>query len=259
MLNFIINLLYLIFFGSQLITCIFLIIRTIKIKQSNLLPLILFFFFNPLEVILILLVGSSTIVNMLSNICLVIFTKYTFFREKKSPFWYLLISLIMLKIIDVVLKVYIPFSIPLNFVVSAPQVPLFYLYLTLSSLSILLSYPWLGLTAIKYYKSIKTKNVEPWIKTRYQLIGYSSLIMIINGILYFLFPIDSYSWEQLYPFIIGLLITINTTIFSISNLIAWIMPKRLKDYLNRDYKAIVDENLTEGEIMNKIREDTNKE
>jgi len=98
--------------------------------------------------------------------------------------------------------------------------------------------------------------MEPWIKIRYKLIGYSSLIMLINGILYFLFPIETYSWEQLYPFIIGLLITINTTIFSISNLIAWIMPQRLKDYLNRNYKGSVDENLTENEIMKKIREET---
>jgi hypothetical protein len=193
---------------------------------------------------------------MLSNICLVIFTKYTFFREKKSSFIFLLVSLIIVKIIDFVLKLYIPFSIPLSFVLEPVEIPFFYLYVTVSSLSILLSYPWLGLTALKYYKSIKPKEMEPWIKIRYKLIGYSSLIMLINGILYFLFPIETYSWEQLYPFIIGLLITINTTIFSISNLIAWIMPQRLKDYLNRNYKGSVDENLTENEIMKKIREET---
>lgn len=247
-----------IFFGSQLITCIFLVIRTIKIKQLNLIPLTLFFFFNPLEIILILLVGSSLVVNMFSNICLVIFTKYTFFREKKSPYMYLLISLIIVKVIDFVLKIYIPFSIPLNFVLSPPEVPYFYIYLIISSLSILLSYPWLGLVALKYYSSIKVKDVEPWIKTRYRLIGYSSLIMIINGGLYFLFPIDTYSWEQLYPFIVGLWITINTTIFSVANLIAWIMPQWLKNYLNRNYKGTLDENLTEVEIMNKIREETSQ-
>ena len=257
MLQLIINLLYVIFFGSQLITCIFLIIRTFKIKQLNLIPLILFFLLNPLEILLILLIGSSITINMISNICLVIFTKYTFFREKRSPFIFLLISLIIVKAVDLVLKLYIPFSLLLNFILNPSKIPYFYLYLTVSSLAILLSYPWLGLTTLKYYRSIKTKDIEPWIKVRYQLISYSSLIMIINGILYFLFPIDSYSWEQLYPFFIGLWITINTTIFSISNLVAWIMPNSLKKYLNRNYQGKVEENLTEVDIMNKIREDIN--
>ena len=100
--------------------------------------------------------------------------------------------------------------------------------------------------------------MEPWIKARYLFIGYSSLIMILNSVLYYLFPIDSYSWEQLYPFIIGFWVTINTTIFSISNLVAWIMPSKLKKYLNRNYQGIIEDNLNEKEIMNKIREDTNK-
>ena len=258
MSDFVINLLYLILLGSQLITGFFLIIRTIKVKELNLIPLVLFFFLNPFEVLLDFLVGTAIAVNMLSNISLVIFTKLTFFRDRKSIFMYLLVSLIIVKVITFILQLFIPFSIPLSFVVSPSQVPYFYLYLVLISLSVLLSYPWLGSLALKYYHSIKARDIEPWIKARYRLVAYSSLIITINSILYLLIPIDTYDWEQLNSFIIGLLITINTTIFSIANLFAWVIPKKLKNYFNRHYQGVIEEELTEDEIMNKIREDLHK-
>ena len=258
MLELVINLLYAIFFGSQLITAIFLLIRAIKIRQLNLIPLVLFFFLNPLEILLVLLVGSSIVVNMLSNISLLFFTKLTFFRDRKSAFTYLLALLILAKIIDVILKLYIPFSIPLSFVITPSEVPYFYLYLSLTSLSILLSYPWLGFTALRYYHSIKAREIEPWIKIRYKLIGYSSLIITINSILYLLMPINTYDWEQLNSFIIGLFITIDTTIFSLANLLAWVIPKKLKNYFNRHYQGIIEEDLTEDEVMKKVREDLDK-
>ncbi|MFW9929760.1 MAG: hypothetical protein ACFFD1_10245 [Candidatus Thorarchaeota archaeon] len=258
MLDLIINLLYALYLGIQLITCIFLMIRTIKIKQLSLIPLVLFFFFNPLELILIFLTNTSLIVNMLSNICLVIFTKVTFYRERKSAFIYLLIALIIVKIIDFMLKLYIPFSIPLNFIVSPLLVPYYYLFLVITSSSIILSYPWLSIAALKYYNKVKVREIEPWVKFRYKLIGYSTLIISLNGLLYLFIPIDTYNWERLDSFIIGLLIIINTTIFSIANLIAWLMPQILKNYLNRNYQGTIEQNLTEEEIMNKIREDTSK-
>ena len=258
MLELIIDWLYVIYFGSQLITATFLLFRTIRIKQLNLIPLVLFFFLNPLEILLVLLVGTSNIVNMFSNISLVLFTKYTFFRDRKSIFMYLLVSLIIVKVTDFILKLYIPFSLPLRFVVSPSEIPYFYLFLVVSSLSILLSYPWLGLTALRYYHSIKTRDIELWIKIRYKLIGYSSLIITINSVLYLLMPINTYNWEQLNSFIIVLLITIDTTIFSLANLFAWVMPKTLKTFFNRHYQGVKEEDLTEDEIMNKVREDLDK-
>ncbi|MFX0023056.1 MAG: hypothetical protein ACFE9S_12085 [Candidatus Hermodarchaeota archaeon] len=255
----VINILYLIYLGSQLITSIFLLIRTIKLKQFNLIFLVLFFFLNPLEVIFILIVGSSAIINMLSNISLVIFTKYTFFREKKSPFLFLLISLVIIKVTDFFLKVFIPFSLPLNFILTPLEVPFFYLYLILTSLSVLLSYLWLGLASLKYYKLIKIENVEPWIKKRYLIIGYSSLIITLNSIVYLLFPTNTYDWEAIFPFTLGLLLTINTTIFSLSNLVAWIMPQKLKNYFNKDYQGIVEEDLSEDELMKTIKEQLDEE
>jgi hypothetical protein len=259
MLALVIDLLYLIFLGSQFITSIFLLVRMIKLKQPNLLFLMLFFFLNPLEVIFILIIGSSAIINMLSNISLVIFTKYTFFKERRSPFLFLLTSLVIVKVIDLVLKIFIPFSIPLNFVLNSSEIPFFYLYLIVTSSSILLSYLWLGLSSLKYYKLIKGENIEPWVKKRYQIIGYSSLIITLNSIVYLLFPINTYNWEAIFPFTLGLLLTINTTIFSISNLVAWIMPKRLKNYLNKGYQRINDEDLSEAELMKIIKKQLDEE
>jgi hypothetical protein len=225
----------------------------IKLKQFNLFFLALFFFLNPLEIIFILIIGSSAIINMLSNISLVIFTKYTFFREKKSPFLFLLILLVIVKVSDLIIKLFIPFSIPLNFVLTPSEIPFFYVYLILTSSSVLLSYLWLGLASLKYYKLIKVENIEPWIKKRYQIIGYFSIIISLNSIIYLLIPSNTYDWEAIFPFTLGLLLTINTTIFSLSNLIAWIMPQRLKNYYNKDYQRIIEEDFSEDELMNTIK------
>ncbi len=259
MSEFVINILYLIYLGSQLITSIFLLIRMIKLKQFNLLFLVLFFFLNPLEIIFILIIGSSAIINMLSNISLVIFTKYTFFKERKSPFLFLLFSLVIVKLSDFILKIFIPISIPLNIVLTPSEIPFFYLFLILTASSVLLSYLWLGLASLKYYKLIKVENIEPWIKKRYQILGYSSIIITLNSIIYLLFPPNTYDWEAIFPFTLGLLLTINTTIFSLSNLIAWIMPQRLKNYLNKDYQGIVEEDLSEDELMKTIKKQLDEE
>lgn len=254
----VVDLLYLIYFVVQLSTCVFLSIRMYKTKQMSLLPLIIYFLFKPMEIIFILIFGTSLIIGAIGNISLVFFTKYTFYKEKRSPFLVLLALLILLTISFNLLIFFIPFSLPLSFIVSESEIVYFYIYLLMNSLFALLTYPWLGLSSLRYYNSIKNQNIEPWIKKRYQIIGFSSLIITLNSIVYLFFPIDGISLEHLELFVVVVILLINTVIFSFGNLIAWIMPQKLKDHFNRNYQIIIEEDISEKELLETIKTQLSK-
>jgi hypothetical protein len=129
----------------------------------------------------------------------------------------------------------------------------YYLYLSIISLFTLITYLWFGVSSISYYKTIVNQRIEPWIKKRYFILGLSSLIASMNGIIYLLFPFNSTSFEELFTFVVGLLLEINFLIFSIGNLLAWLMPKQLKDYFNKDFQPLQEETLSEKELMEEIK------
>jgi len=73
-----------------------------------------------------------------------------------------------------------------------------------------------------------------------------------------LIPFNSLSFEELDAFILGVLIAFMTLIFSVGNLIGWIMPRKLKNYFNRNYKPIEEETFSEIELMKIIRKELSK-
>jgi len=117
---------------------------------------------------------------------------------------------------------------------------------------------WLGITAIKYYNSIKSLNIEPWIKKRYQLIGLSSIIYSFSLFIYYFFPfrvIDVFA----FPYIIYGYIILGFTIFySLCMFLAWIMPKRLKKFFNKDFKQPIDKEYSENELIEIINKELDK-
>ena len=80
-------------------------------------------------------------------------------------------------------------------------------------------------------------------------IGYSSLAFAINGILLFFIPLEE-GYSNLF---ITIPIAITIILFSIGNLIGWIMPQKLKDFFNRNYKVPTDDSLSEKDLIDKIK------
>jgi hypothetical protein len=132
---------------------------------------------------------------------------------------------------------------------------LIYYYYILFSISVsnLISHGWLGYVSIRYYWSLKSEKVAPWIKKRYLLIAISSFIYILNIFLYFLFPyknVDIY----VFPNILISYTLVGIVIFySFGMFIAWIMPKKLKFYFDRDFQPTEEKEFTEQELMERIK------
>ena len=241
----------------QIIVGSFLLYKLIITKLMNLLPLILFFMINPIEGLFIIFQFPyiyTHITIFISNICLLFFTKYTFYRDVRSGFYLILGIVIFLKLLDFILKIFIPFSSIGGIELINSQLGFHFLFLSIISLVLLLSYLWLAYSSLNYYKSIKSLPIQTWVKMRYLILGISSVIISFNGIFYLFMPFNAKSFEELQTFIKGLLILIMVLIFSVGNLIAWMMPTKLKNYFNRNYKSFKEEHLNEKELMDLLKD-----
>ncbi|KON28827.1 hypothetical protein AC481_00210 [miscellaneous Crenarchaeota group archaeon SMTZ-80] len=247
----------------QLIVGIFLLVKMIKTKRYNLSPLILFFIISSTKIIFFTIFPSLLILFLIliqfPNILLLIFTKLTFFKYKKSAFKILLLTLIAVRSIDFIIRSIFRISIPMTYYLDESNL-IYYFYILFSiTISYLFSHFWLGLIAFKYYNSIKPVNIEPYVKRRYQLIALGSLIYFLSIFLYYLIPYNVIG-AFAFPNIIYSYIILAVTIFySMCMFIAWIMPKRLKRYYNRNFERPSDKEYDENELMEIINKELKKD
>ena len=240
----------------QLVVAMFLLYKMFKTKRYNLTPLILFFIFSSIRIIFLVIVPSLRpiylVVVQFPSILLLIFTKLTFFKYKKSPFTLFLIILIIVRTIDFIVRLNFNISVPMTVDLSESNLIYYYYILFSISISYSLSHGWLGCVSIRYYWTLKSEQIAPWIKKRYHIIAISSFIYLFNIFPFFLFPyknVDIYAFPNiLYSYmLVGIII-----LYSFGMFIAWIMPKKLKSYFDKDFKPAEEKELSEQELMDRI-------
>ncbi len=244
-----------------IIVGIFLSIKVIKMKLNNLIPLIIFFFFNGLEVILLALSVPFIIYHVIvfiSNISMIIFVKVMFYKDSKSIFKYVIGMAIVVKIIDFILRSYIPYPLDETMELGLPGMPFYYLNLALTATIVSLTYPWLAYSAFSSYKSLKEKPVNPWIKKRYLIIGIVASITTLESVYYMLIPYTPELLDNLQYASMFLLIASSEAIFSLGNALAWMMPRKLKQYFDRNFKPSEVEVIPEKDLLERIKNELTK-
>ena len=247
----------------QLIVSLFLLVKMFRTKQYNILPLILFFLINSIRLFIYVFtpfILFYLILIQIPNILLLIFIKTTFYKDKKSPFKYLLMILIFIRSIDLWIRLQYGITIPMRFPLHESHIIFYYYILFSISISFLFSHLWLGIVSIRYFKSIKSIEIEPWIKKRYQIIGIASSTYSLSILLYYFFPHNVAVEPTLSnpnPIIVFLLlcITFLTIFYSISMFIAWVMPNKLKAFFNRNFQIISDREYEENELLDLIKKE----
>jgi len=243
---FIINL----FIGS------YLLIRIRKTDLSNIYWLSFYFFFTVIEYLLRMVyaagrpsVGVNSIswiyfiFNLTGHFSLIFFVKYTFYTDRKSSFSFILISVIITKIFNIVL--YAITDIELSAV----------LYLSVQgSTTFIISITsfWLSYASLSAYHKIKRSEISPWVKKRYLIVGISAIFLAAQSFPIILFPYRA-SFESPLMATITILIVFLNIIFAVLSLIAWVMPKKIKDYFNRNYSKSEDEDLSEEELLAQVK------
>jgi hypothetical protein len=241
----------------QLIVAIFLSIKMFKTKRYNLTPLILFFLINSLRLIFYLtpsLFIIFLVIIQFIDVLVVIFVKLTFFKGRKSLFPFFLLGLIIVRFFDFIIRLNFQISVPMTHVLVESNL-IFYYYIVFSiTYTFLVSHFWLGYVALKYYNSIKSASIEPWIKRRYQIIGFGSLVYGLSIFIIYLIPYDVIGTYS-FPNIIYNYITLFFTLYySLSMFIAWIMPNWLKKKFNKGFELIKDEEYSENELLELIKQ-----
>jgi hypothetical protein len=190
------------------------------------------------------------LISELAVIFLLFFIKSTFYKESKMSFRIVLIITIILNIIDTTLRLLFSFKIPPTSPINPLEIPYYYLLVATVSIQLTISIFWLSYAELSMFKRIIKYNLEPWVKKRYLILGFSSAFFLLNGFILPLLPIEG-AYEIL-PFTI--IVAISIFVFSIGNLIGWVMPKKLKKYLNRNYVKTSDEVLSEKDLIDKINQ-----
>ncbi|MFX0072827.1 MAG: hypothetical protein ACFFAO_17245 [Candidatus Hermodarchaeota archaeon] len=232
-------------------------------KLYNMLPLSIFFLFSAIQPILSLMTLPSIffqIIHYIPAICLLIFVKLTFYRDKKSPFKLFMFIVITLKIVSLLIGIFIaPFTFPMLSTVSKKEIIYFLIYKLIACVNLTISYSWLAYSALKYHQTIKHQSIEPWIKRRYQIIGFSALILLIEAVAILFWPNSAEGLRDPQALLIGFIMTLETVIFSIGSIIGWMMPKKLKNYFNKDFTYGIEEPLDEDKLLEKIKSELSKE
>ena len=179
-------------------------------------------------------------------ICMVLFIHYTFYLDRKNPTFYFFIMSVIAGILIIIFHVLFDHINPLE------------LYNTIASITQIIGnlviFSWLIYASYKAFQNVKNDDtLDDWVKMRYKLVIFYSLLGIFVAIAY---GTMSSTEVNLY----NILIFFATIVYQIVQLIAWTMPKFLRNFYNRHFMAhtsssnIIDE-LSEEEIIIKLGED----
>jgi hypothetical protein len=116
---------------------------------------------------------------------------------------------------------------------------------------------WLSFASLSAYYKIKKSEISPWVKKRYLIVGISSIFLAAQSFPIILFPYRA-SFESPLMATITILIVFLNIIFAILSLIAWVMPKKLKDYFNRNFTKFEDEKISEEQLLERIKSQISK-
>ncbi len=239
---------------SILGTGVFLIYRMIKKKLYNLFGLALFFILYSIQ-LLGEFIFPDIVKAFYSQICimfLILFIKEVFYKESKDFFPnFMIISFVILKAFDFYFRFHFSFQVPLLVTINADQIPLYYIFVTITVLEVSPPLIWLGYKAIRTIVNLKNYEIGPWVRKRYLLIASSALVLATSDIFTFILPPGG--GYKVVPPAFMIFTAFSFLIFTFGNSIAWMMPKRLKGYFNRGHTLPKDEVLSENELLEKIR------
>jgi hypothetical protein len=192
-------------------------------------------------------------------ILIVIFTNQTFHKNRNSQGTLILIIIIFLAIFMIVFHTEYVYL----FVIEIPheRSPFtFYLKQGVDLVFTFLTFAWMSWSSNEAYKKLKNQDIEPWIKARYKLISMSSFLISLQGIPEIFRPWDLPPSEITHPSILIIfgITAILAMICSLTITLAWFMPNRLKNYYNKDFSVIEDEEYSEEELIKKISEELKK-
>ncbi|NHJ22843.1 MAG: hypothetical protein EAX91_18010 [Candidatus Lokiarchaeota archaeon] len=244
-------------FYILLLTGVVIFIRMIQKKMINLLGLVLFFILyaiqtNPPTFLPEYLVFTFAYITPFS---LVFFIKFTFYRNRKSTFPFIIASLVVLIILEILLKLSFQFQPGFAYPSNPNELPFFIIYIVVRSLQWLVVMVWYSISVFRSYSVFRKIDIPAWLKVRYLLVGISTLIFSIDTSLSILLIINDFNviLFLIYASIVDVLL------FTAVNVVAWAIPfKALIQFFNREPRETL-EDVKEIEVLEKVKSELKRD
>lgn len=238
-------------FYTILLTGVVIFIRMLQKKMINLLGLVLFFILYALQTNPPPLLPEYITMNFvfLSLFSLAFFIKYTFYRGRKSAFPYVIVSLVILRVWQLILKVIFQFQPGFVYPSNSGYIPFFFMYIIVTALQELILMIWYSISVFRSFNNFRKLGIRKWIKVRYLMVGISTIIFSIDASLSILLVINDIG---VFLFLIYASI-INILLFTTVNVVAWVIPfKTLLYFMKKETRQSL-EDVSESEIMAKVK------
>ena len=178
-----------------------------------------------------------------------IFTKFTFYENRQSIFKSIVILNTVNYIILAIPKILLLLNLYEDILMSHTVRILDNVF---SITWAIIVFGWLVYSGIESYIQLKDKKVQPWIKKRLLLVIFSAFINMMISV-----PdlIDELTNQILHDYVFYFQMVLIAT-FMVLQFLAWIMPKRLKNFFNRGYVIEKDDDigLAEADIIKQMSE-----
>ncbi|MFX1398991.1 MAG: hypothetical protein ACFFAS_18345 [Promethearchaeota archaeon] len=174
----------------------------------------------------------------------IIFIKLTFYKDRKSPISILLAIIIPISVLQWILSGIHDIGLNKSFLM------FFFGGRLLFSILQVITYGWLAYSFLKtYLKTRNNKMLEPWVKARYLLIITYASAKLVVGLLMPFSPITITPLDWIFIPMAVAAFTVMPSLF-----LAWVMPKGLKKWLNRNFIIKEEEIFSEEELMKQLEE-----
>ncbi len=246
--------LYPIYIVIQLIYGVFLLNRALKTRVHALVTLFLISVFMALDVIVSDLDLSPPVLRNLVvmnyPILYLIFTKYAFYRGRKSRYKALLAVLCTLRIVQFIEISMFNYTMPpIRPVDTAEKLFQYSFHIAIISVMHLISLVYLARASLLAHRDAEKSHLGPWIIKRNMLLAIGAILFVIQPIFWIFIPLDGSayvgSWQG---FAMGLANMCTGLAHVFINLFSWVMPAWLKAWLNRGHpqaKVVIPEGLPE--------------
>ena len=244
-------------FYTLLLVGFVILFRMIQKKMVNLLGLVIFFIFFALQTNPPAFLPDffTMIFAYFSLFSLAFFIKFTFYQGRKSAFPFVITSLTILRVVEIIFKSLFNFQPGFSYPSNLEEIPYFFTYILVIASQSLLVMMWYSYSVLKSYNNFRKLKIGAWLKIRYLMLGIGTIIFLIDTSLSFLLLIDDFS---IILFLIYASI-FDVLLFTVVNFIAWVIPfKSLIQFIKGETKETL-EDINEAEIIGKVKSELSEE